>query len=190
MMRALLNTPSEYLRGITLERLDAEHSIPLNMNGLPFAEGGFKTPSGKFEFGACSLGYSAAVESRRGDAALLKKFPLELISSKNEDGMNSTFGYRPAVQAQTTRLSIHPSDARARAISPGGRVKVFNERGTCYFTAHLTEDVLPGVLRAPSVGWQSASGERLGINHLTSERLTDIGGGPTFFSCLVDVLPA
>jgi len=192
MLRSLLDTPSEYLRGITLERLDSENSIRLNISGdgqpfLPFAHGGFKTPSGKFEFGAAELGYSAPVESRLGDAALLKKFPLELISSKNEDGMNSTFGYRSAVEAQTSRLSIHPADAQQRGIACGDRVKVFNQRGACYFTAHICDDVQTGVLRAPSVGWQTASGERLGINHLTSERLTDIGGGPTFFSCLVEV---
>jgi len=193
MIRTLLDTPSEYLRGITLERLDSEKSIHLQTNGTPFrpfTKGGFTTPSGKFEFGACSLSYSAPVESRLGDAALLKQFPLELISSKNEDGMNSTFGYRSSVAAQTSRLSINSADARPRGIATGDRVKVFNQRGACYFTAHISDDVQTGVLRAPSVGWQTRSGERLGINHLTSERLTDIGGGPTFFSCLVEVSPA
>jgi anaerobic selenocysteine-containing dehydrogenase len=193
MIRGLLDTPSDYLRGITLERLDSETSIPLNLNGgaagpfLPFAEGGFQTPSRKFEFGAGQLDYSAPFESRLGDSDLWKKFPFELISSKNDDGMNSTFGYRADVSAQTGRVSIHAADAALRGIVDGAVVKVFNDRGTCYLTAQINDDVQRGVLRVPSVGWQRNTSEKLGINHLTSERLTDIGGGPTFFSCLVDV---
>jgi anaerobic selenocysteine-containing dehydrogenase len=192
LLRTVLDTPSEYLHGITLERLDAEKSIPLNLTTggqpfLPFATGGFKTPSQKFEFGASHLHYSAPFESRLGEPSLLKKFPLELISSKNDDGMNSTFGYRTGVSEQTSQLSIHAADAAPRGIVNGAKVKVFNDRGACYFTARITSDVQTGVLRAPSVGWHRGTRERLGINHLTSERLTDIGGGPTFFSCLVEV---
>jgi len=187
MMRSLLDTQSEFLQGITLERLDAERSIELAGTRLPFADGGFQTPSGKFEFGADDLGYSAPVESRHGDAGLLQKFPLELISGKNDDSMNSTFGYRPDVNEQTGRLSMHADDAKARGISQGCTVKVFNARGACYFRAEINDDVRPGVLRARSLGWRRDAKHQLGINHLTSERLTDIGRGPTFYSCLVEV---
>jgi anaerobic selenocysteine-containing dehydrogenase len=56
MLRALLNTTSPLLAGISLERLDKEHSIRLNIapDGepfLPFATG-FPTRSGRFEFDA------------------------------------------------------------------------------------------------------------------------------------------
>jgi anaerobic selenocysteine-containing dehydrogenase len=196
MIRQLLDTPSEFLRGITLERLDAEFSVELNGASdrqetfLPFAEGGFKTRSGKFEFGAAELGYTAPVESRNGNRELLDRFPLELISGKNDDSMNSTFGYRKDVSEQTDRLSMHAQDAAQRGICGGATVKVFNDRGVCYFTAEINDDVPPGVLRARSVGWRRGARERRGINHLTSERLTDLGGGPTFYSCLVEVAPA
>jgi anaerobic selenocysteine-containing dehydrogenase len=190
MLRVLLDTPSEFLRGITLERLEAERSIALNVASAPFAEGGFKTCSGKFEFGAEELQYSAPVESRFGDAVLLKKFPLELISAKNDDGMNSTFGYRDDVDQQTGRISIHASDAARRGIAHGSAVKVFNDRGVCYFTAEVNDDVPAGVLRARSLGWRNGAREQMGINHLTSDRLTDIGRGPTFYSCLVELAPA
>ena len=85
---------------------------------------------------------------------------------------------------------MHAQDAEKRGIKNGASVKVFNDRGSCYFTAEVNTDVQPGVLRALSVGWHRDATQRLGINHLTSERLTDIGGGATFFSCLVDVSPA
>ena len=64
---------------------------------LPFAEGGFGTPSGKCEFHAETLDYTPPVESRHGDAGAAARYPLELISPKNDDSMNSTFGNRDAV---------------------------------------------------------------------------------------------
>ena len=35
--------------------------------------------------------------------------------------------------------------------------------------------------------WSKLTPDGIGINALTSERLTDLGGGPTFYSCLVEV---
>jgi anaerobic selenocysteine-containing dehydrogenase len=194
MIRALLASPSPYLRGITLERLDAERSIRLAVSPsgepfLPFAAGGFKTSSGKFEFGAPSLAYTPPVESRWGDAALAREYPLELISAKNDDSMNSTFGHRAAVDTQTSVLSIHPLDAAPRGIVQGMPVEVFNGRGACFLRAEFDDQLPQRVLRARSVRWNKHAPARMGVNHLTSERLTDLGDGPTFYSCLVDVRP-
>jgi len=194
MIRILLDSPSPYLHGITLERLDAERSIRLAISPsgepfLPFAAGEFKTSSGKFEFGAPSLDYTPPVESRWGDAALARDYPLELISAKNDDSMNSTFGHRTDVDQQTSVLSIHPLDAASRGIVEGVQVEVFNSRGACFFRATLDEQLPRRVLRARSVRWNKHAPAHMGVNHLTSERLTDLGDGPTFYSCLVEVRP-
>jgi anaerobic selenocysteine-containing dehydrogenase len=195
MIEALLASGSSFLEGIALARLERERSIRLNLAPaqkpfLPFAAGGFRTPSGKFEFGAEHLAYTPPVESRFGNADLRRKFPLELISGKNDDSMNSTFGYRGEVDKQTSLLSIHPSDAAQRNITDGLLVRVWNERGECQFRAKVNGDVQPGVLRARSLGWAKIAHGRSSINHLTSDRLTDMGGGPTFYSCLVEVAPS
>jgi len=196
MIRALLATDSPFLRGITLERLDAERSIRLTLSSgdpsgnepfRPFADGGFRTASGKFEFGAETLGYTPPIESRFGDASLVARFPLELVSGKNDDSMNSTFGHRTDVDGQTARLAIHPDDAGPRAITDGTIVEAWNDRGRCFFQAEISRDVKPGTLRARSVRWNKLSPQQLGINQLTADRLTDIGGGPAFYSCLVQV---
>ncbi len=186
MIRTLLDSGHPFLEGITLERLDREHSIRLNVAApdepfLPFAQGNFGTPSGKCEFGAESLEYVPPIESRFGSAELVSRYPLELISSKNDDSMNSTFGNRAGTDAQTSRLAMHAADAAARGIVNGDRVRIFNGRGSCVLTADVDGEVRPGVVRAPAVRWGR------GINALTSDRLTDIGAGPVFYSCLVDV---
>jgi anaerobic selenocysteine-containing dehydrogenase len=195
MLQAALGTDSPYLRGITLDRLERERSVRLAVSApgqpfLPFADGGFRTPSGRFEFGADSLQFTPPCESRLGDAALTSCYPLELISSKNDDSMNSTFGHRTRVDEQTARLIIHPADAAARQIGNKALVVVFNHRGQCFLTAEVSTAVRPGTVAARSVRWNKRGLHGLGINQLTADRLTDLGEGPTFYSCLVEVHPA
>ncbi len=100
MIRDAARSGHPFLEGITLERLEREHSVRLNVCGQRSAVPAVRrgrlrhTPSGKCEFGAETLDYTPPVESRLGDAELRARYPLELISSKNDDSMNSTFGYR------------------------------------------------------------------------------------------------
>jgi anaerobic selenocysteine-containing dehydrogenase len=189
MIRGLLASGHPFLEGITLERLEREHSVRLNVGTpfLPFAQGGFGTPSGKCEFGAETLEYMPPSESRFGDAKLRRRYPLEMVSSKNDDSMNSTFGNRPGVDRQTSVLHIHTTDAARRGIRNGDRVRAFNDRGSMILSAEVDGIVPPGVVRAPSVRWSKLSPDGYNANALTSDRLTDIGGGPTFYSCLVEV---
>jgi anaerobic selenocysteine-containing dehydrogenase len=191
MLRALLNSGHPFLDGISLERLDREHSIRLNVAPegkpfLPFANG-FGTPSGKCEFGAGMLEYTPPAESRLGDNGLRRKYPLELISSKNDDSMNSTFGYRASVDGETALLHLSAHDAGARGIVSGDRVRVYNDRGTLLLRAEISKRVRPGVAQAPAVRWAKKSLDGRNVNALISDRLTDIGGGPTFYNCLVEV---
>jgi anaerobic selenocysteine-containing dehydrogenase len=187
MIKALLSSGHPFLKGITLERLEREHSVRLSVPApfLPFAEGNFGTPSGKCELDVPD--YVPPIESRLGDKSLRKKFPLEFVSSKNDDSMNSTFGNRDSVDKQTSVLHIASEDAEQRGIRTGDLVRAFNERGSVLLTAEVDGVVGRGVVRAPAVRWAKRSNDGRSANALTSQRLTDIGGGPTFYSCLVEV---
>jgi anaerobic selenocysteine-containing dehydrogenase len=189
LIRQALASGHSHLEGISLERLDREGSVRLNL-GTPFqphAKGGFFTPSGKCEFKAATLAYVPPVESRQGDAALTKRFPLEMISSKNNDSMNSTFGNRDKVDRQTARAILHPEDAAKRGIVAGDTVRVFNDRGSLRLDVEIAPKVHRGVVRVPAVRWAKKAGDAQTVNALTSERLTDIGAGAVFYSCLVEV---
>ncbi len=192
MIRTLLDSPHPFLRGITLELLERERFVRLKVSEagepfLPFAAGGFGTPDGKCHFRAEELDYAPPVESRLGDAELRRKFPLELISAKNDDSMNSTFGHRDSVDRSTAELHLNSADAAGRGIQSGEQVRIFNARGSCVLAAVVDGSVLPGVVSAPSVRWGKRAPGRRNVNALTSERLTDFGGSPTFYSCLVQV---
>jgi anaerobic selenocysteine-containing dehydrogenase len=101
--------------------------------------------------------------------------------------MNSTFGNRPEVDAETSALWMHSADASARGIHDGDRVRVFNSRGSLLLRASVNGHVRQGAVSSPSVRWPKLAPDGLNANALTSQRLTDIGGGATFYSTLVQV---
>jgi anaerobic selenocysteine-containing dehydrogenase len=65
-------------------------------------------------------------------------------------------------------------------------VRVFNGRGAVKLRAHVNGATQRGVVAA-RLNWAKLSAEGASINVLTSEKLTDIGRGATFYSTLVEV---
>lgn len=192
MLRQTLDSGHPFLQGMTLERLDAERWARLAISAegepfLPHAAGNFGTPSGKCEFHAERLEYHPPVESRLGSSTAKAMYPLELISAKTDSGMNSTFGHRKAFQQECREISLNPADAQARGIVDADRVRVFNGRGSLELHATIDPALRPGIVRVPAVAWSHTAMDAKGINVLTSDTLNDLGGGPVFFSCLVEV---
>ncbi len=156
---------------------------------------GFPTRSGKAEFHSEELaaaGLDPVVafvpprESRHGETA--REYPLELLGRKCDNFLNSTFTNLPMLQAieEPELLEICAADAEARNIRNGDRVRVFNSRGEVFLTARVDGTVPTGVVAA-RLNWAKLSAGGCNINALTSDRLTDMGGGPTFYSALVEV---
>jgi anaerobic selenocysteine-containing dehydrogenase len=104
--------------------------------------------------------------------------------------MNSTFANHATHQkmeaSHTGRLEMHPDDAAHRGIREGDTVEVFNDRGHIRLIAQVHTGVAAGVV-ASRLNWNKLSAGGSNVNALTSERLTDIGRGPTFYSTLVQV---
>ena len=192
-----LATSHPWFAGITRERLEREGHVPLalprNAEGLvlPFSTPDwFQTPSGRGEFLPLPK-FVAPVESRNTKST---EFPLEFLPRKADNYMNSTFANHPGHQrmqsASAGTLEMHADDAAARALSTGDAVEIFNARGRMVLRAVISEKVRPGVVAA-LLDWSKLGGDLSGgganVNALTSERLTDIGGGATFYSTLVQV---
>ena len=196
---------SPWVYGITRAQLESQHSVrlkfPQEQNGGAFqpfiSEEWFRTPSGKAEFYSEALaaqgldplpGYVPAHESRH--SPLADRFPLELLARKGDNYMNSTFaalpGHRAMEAAHSGLIEMHPADAAARGIVDGDAVEVFNERGKIPLRAKVSGSVPPGVV-ASRLGWNKLTKDGQGVNTLTSETLTDLGGGPTFYSTVVEV---
>ncbi len=164
---------------------------------LPFAEGNFGTPSGKAEFYSeqlANLGLDPVAnfvppqESRHSERA--RQFPLELLARKSDNFLNSSFANLPVLQKMENPgvLELSAADAKARGIQDGAQVRVFNDRGEAFLRARVNGAVRPGTVSARLYWAKLSPGGS--INVLTSERLTDMGGGATFYSALVEVEPA
>jgi anaerobic selenocysteine-containing dehydrogenase len=104
--------------------------------------------------------------------------------------MNSTFahldGHRKMEARTSQRLEMHPNDAAVRGIKDGDEIKVWNDRGSLRLTAMMNQSLPPGVV-AQKLDWGKFSRDGVNVNALTSERLTDLGAGLTFYSTLVEV---
>jgi anaerobic selenocysteine-containing dehydrogenase len=162
-----------------------------------FANGKFPTPSGKVEFhsdAAAALGldplpdYIPPLEDTRGDLA--RRFPLAMISPPARHFLNSSFVNVASLRAVEGEpwLDIHPRDAEHRGVSDGGYVRVFNDRGSLELRARVSDRARPGVVVALSVWWKKLTRDGKNANELTvSDALTDLGRGPLFYDCLVEV---
>ncbi|HSM85807.1 MAG TPA: molybdopterin-dependent oxidoreductase [Candidatus Limnocylindrales bacterium] len=193
--------PEGWLKGIDRERLEREGHARLNFGDgafLPFAKGGFPTSSGKAELHSETLAaqgldpiasFIPPEESRHTENA--RRFPLELLARKADNFLNSSFCNVPSLKKmeQPDLLEISAADAQPRHIQEGDWVRVFNARGEVRLRAHVNGSVQPGVVAA-RLNWAQLAPDGKSINALTSETLTDIGAGPTFYSCLVEVEPA
>ena len=198
--RQAISTDHPALKGITLEAIRAAGWMRLNLpeTFAPFAEGNFPTGSGKCELFSEKLeaeGLPAVPEfippgeSMRSAPELARRFPLALISPAAHAFLNSSFANLPKQLRQELRpfVEIHPRDAAARGISDGDRVRAFNDRGSCELAAVVTTRAREGVVVSPSVWWNKFSPGKTNINQLTSQRLTDMGGGATFYDALVEI---
>ncbi|MGC2646397.1 MAG: molybdopterin-dependent oxidoreductase [Candidatus Sulfotelmatobacter sp.] len=210
MIDGALASSNPWLQGITRERLQREGHIRLNFATtesapnppraneaspfLPFAQGNFRTASGKAELyseAMKALGLNPVAEfippaeSRNGTG--IAKYPLELLARKADNFLNSTFSNLPSIQQMedTDLLEINSADARARDIVDGSTVRVYNHRGEIFLKARVGA-VQPGVVSA-RLNWAKLSPGFRNINVLTSEKLSDLGNSATFYSVLVEV---
>jgi anaerobic selenocysteine-containing dehydrogenase len=185
------------VRGITVDGLQEKGWISLGVGDAPFANGNFPTPSGKCEFYSDRLKdldplptYIPPREDRLSNPLLARTFPLALISPPAHHFLNSTFVNLFAGKEIAPTLEIHPMDAESRSIRDAAPVEIFNGRGSFLAKAVITERTRPGVVSAPSIWWNKLVPGGRNANSTTSEEVTDLGGGATFYDNLVDVRPA
>jgi anaerobic selenocysteine-containing dehydrogenase len=192
--------PRTAFDGISLERLRDEGPMRLNVseNYAPFAAGGFGTPSGKCELyspGQAALGldplptYTPPHEDPQTRTDLAARYPLQMVSPPAPSFLNSTFVNLIELRqlACEPAVEIHPRDAAARGIQNGQWVRVANDRGAFRARAVVGETVKEGVVATQGVWWNKYTPDGVNCNATTSSRLTDFGGGATFFDNLVEV---
>jgi anaerobic selenocysteine-containing dehydrogenase len=161
--------------------------VDLGQGAAPHADGGFGTANGRAQLHAS---YVAPAEV--ADAALAERYPLALITPKTHLFLNSTFANQDRQRSAQPHpvVVINPADAGRRAIGDGGRVRVFNDRGSFGCVARVSDDAPAGVVVAPMGWWNADHGDGVGAQATTSQALTELGAAPTFNDNRVEVAAA
>lgn len=189
------------MAGSDWETLKRDGWIRYDLPEAPFANGGFYTPSGKCEFYSERMleegfdplpDWVPPYESVASNPGLAARYPLAMISPPARNFLNSSFVNVESLRASVGEptLDIHPSDAASRGIVDGAGVRIFNDRGTLRAKARVTEKAREGVVVGLSIWWKKLAPDGKNANEVTSQQLTDLGRAPTFYDCLVEVVPA
>ena len=179
---------------IDFQQLQDQGFASLTLPDAPFADGGFPTPSGKCEFFSARLaaqGLDGLPDHLPNHETVGSdpRHPLAMISPPARNFLNSSF-----VNVKSLRdiegeplLEMHTDDASARGLVSGQMVRVFNDRGSYRCRLDVSKRARPGVVNGLGIWWRKLGPDGTNVNEVTSQRLTDLGRGPTFYDCLVQV---
>jgi anaerobic selenocysteine-containing dehydrogenase len=183
LMRHILSIPAPMRRGIDEQAFVAGKAVELVLPAGYKTQ--FKTPSGKVEI------------LRPSDPHPLPcylpphggKEPFRLMTAPSLYALNSSFREREDLRQQDKAmfLQMNPGDARRKGLQDGERVVAFNDLGEVSFILQATPKVPAGVVVAAGVWWLEHCPGRRSVNALTSQRLTDMGRGSTFYDNTVEV---
>lgn len=153
----------------------------------------FRTPSGKLEFYSEALAAQGLppmpdwqpdpVEATQG-----AQWPLRLLTGPGYFQSHTAFSGVSFLREREGKpyCVLHPTDAAARNLHDGERVRLLNDRGAVGLTLHVRDEIQPGVVLVPGQrpDSESVSGT---VNMLCSDAYTDMGEGATYQSTWLDV---
>ena len=183
-----------YGEAVDFDKLLDQGFVSLTTKEAPFAHGNFSTPSGQCEFFSArlaALGFDGLPDHVPNHEAFNSslQYPLAMISPPARNFLNSTFVNVPSLSELHGEplLEMHALDAAARGLQNGDLVRVFNRRGVYHCKLKISPRARAGVVNGLSVWWRKLGLNGTNVNQLTSQNLTDLGAGPTFYDCLVQV---
>lgn len=183
LIEQLIDPPTSWLAGVDLKRLRegsfVELPLPENYKTI------YLTPSGKIEiYNPHETEPLPCYFEPHGDNA-----PFYLMSSPSLYSLNSSFNERPELlrKKEDAYLLMNPKDAESKNLLDAEKVIAFNERGRVAFILKITSKAPQGVVVTEGLFAIDSMPGNLGVNALTSQRLTDKAGGSTLYDVKVDV---
>lgn len=182
----LLDSKNPWLQGISRANLTKEKSIKLRLPQpfLPYADGS--------NFEDKKIRFSPPPQQLQFEEEPCEQFPLRLISPPGAVVVNTTMGNVPSIlkiAGGEPTILIHPLDAERFGITDAQPTRITSRYGEICRKAVVTDDAKQGVVISVGQWWPKLSPDKKSLNDLTSERLTDLGGGSTFGNPVVRVAP-
>jgi len=160
--------------GTDLARLERDRIVAVDFPGtvpVQFVSVFPFTADGRMRLDPAELGPNLyAYREPAADA----RFPLTLISPATDRTVNSVLGELKRDEAE---LHLHPDDARARGLSTGDGVRVFNALGEVRCRARVSDRIRPGVVSLPKGAWRRSFRSGTSATALVADDLSEIGGG-------------
>ena len=174
----LLSSSHPFVQGITLELLKTDGFVRLNVpqEFLPYEHGSSFTTDGMFHLDPAPR-YIAPTDSTSAE------YPLKLMTPPAHHFLNSTYGELEKIrqlEGNQPQALIHPTDAAQYNIEQGALVRLSSRQGSVTRLAKVTEATSAGVVIVEGTWWGRHAPDGLGINTLTSQNVTDLGGGSLF----------
>jgi anaerobic selenocysteine-containing dehydrogenase len=184
--REWLASGHPHLEGITFEALREARSMKLRLPTpfRPYAEGSHH-PDRKVAFDPPP---EVVVFEEQPSTA----FPLRLISPPGTHVLNTSMGNVASLLKAAGGepwMLLHPADAERFGVQDGRRHRIVSAQGSIVRRIDVTDAAREGVLVAVGQWWPKLAPDGRSLNDLTSERLTDLGGGSTFGNVTVRVEP-
>lgn len=177
--------------GLTLEKLQEQHTLELPVLYIPWQDRKFKTPSGKFEF-TSNLGQlmgdsgllklSVPEESKWNNPDLANKFPYSLLTI-HPLRSNHSQNYH-LLPTKSVKIEVAINIAESLQVQEGDDVRVWNDRGEVKGYAAILQKAHPNTINIDEGIWHQFGGP---VNNLTSSRPSDNGLGSTLYDCLVNL---
>ncbi len=136
-----------------------------NLSHIAYQEHSFSTPSQKVEFWSERAQSAGLPPLPSYTAPASSEYPLRFCQGRTLTAFHSFFDEGQALPTLARanphpELWIHPQNAHTRHLEQGTPIVVTNQRGQFEARAHITDDVLPGVVWMRD-GWS-------GVNRVTS----------------------
>ena len=188
LMDDAIDAADPRLGGVAPSKIPPDRAMAMRYDGEPavmFQNVFPKTPSGKVELtsGYLDKRYGARLPSFR---PVTSSFPLVLISPASDQRVTSTFG-GVLDHEDTPPLDMHPDDARARRLTNGQRVRVFNELGEVHLPLRITDKVARGVVSTLKGAWMRTSDNGQTISALCPAHHADLADGACYNDARVEV---
>ncbi len=188
LMDDAMDATDPRLGGMRPSRLPTDRALAMAIQGeeaVLFKNVFPRTPSGKVELASTYLEdkYGQLLPDYRPYES---SYPLVLISPASDQRITSTFGGLKASH-HAPPLQMHPEDARARGLSDGVTVKIWNDLGEIHLPLEITEAVRPGVVSTLKGAWLRTSDNGQTVSALCPGHHADISGGACFNDTRVEV---
>ena len=171
----------EWLRGITRAGLMAAPSqkVRLEAPTRPFVDTPVLTPDGRIHLNPPPL----ARPTPTPDADR----PFHLLTPSRRETIKSSFGNVARVRPhEPPTLLMAAADMAALGLEPGDPVRVHNAQGSTVLAVQASDVAPAGTVVSYAVRWLDES-DGTNVNQVTSQRLSDFGGGATFYSVRVSI---